>query len=136
MHSFSLGVIASVSVYSIYRYIYSSKIDRYDVDKMFSNTIKCNGTFVFLSGQVGAGEGDIEEQTESALLDVDDALSLAGTDKSKIVDVTVYLSSMDDYQGMNKVYGKWLHTAPCRACVEAKLFSSKYKVEFKVTAML
>ena len=110
-------------------------IERFDIDKRFTNSCSY-GHIVFMSGQVGVG-ATIQEQTQSALDEVDRALKAAGSDKSKILEATVWLSDIEKYyQGMNEVYDKWLVPGkpPCRACVEAKLASPNYLVEIRVIA--
>ncbi|MFP3366896.1 Rid family hydrolase, partial [Pseudoalteromonas sp. SIMBA_148] len=51
-------------------------------------------------------------------------LAEAGTDKTNILSVTIYLKDIDaDFEAMNSVWDQWLPagTAPARATVEAKL---------------
>ena len=73
-------------------------IRRYDVDHRFTDVASYDG-LVFMSGQVGEGD-TIEAQTTSALKCVDDALKKAGTNKNKILECTIWLSSMKYYDGM------------------------------------
>jgi enamine deaminase RidA (YjgF/YER057c/UK114 family) len=55
---------------------------------------------------VGDGE-TIEEQMTSALKYVDGALKKAGTNRTRILEVTIWLSDMTtDYDKMNKIYDK------------------------------
>ena len=113
-------------------------IERYDVDARFTDAVRY-GDLVFISGQVGSGVGTIEEQTRSALDDVDAALKKAGTDKSKVLEATVWLADItSDYKGMNSVYDKWLVAGkpPARACIQAKLASPDYRVEIRVIAAI
>jgi len=112
----------------------SSRIRRYNVDTRFTETTSYGG-LVFICGQVGEGPTVIE-QTASALKSVDDALALAGTDKSKILEATVWLSDMKYYDQFNSIYDKWVVPGkpPCRACLESKLASPKYLVEVRVIA--
>ena len=68
---------------------------------------------------------------------VDAALAKAGTDKSRILEVTIWLADMEkDYQGMNAVYDTWIvpSSPPTRACVQAKLYTPSCKVEVRVIA--
>eukprot|EP01038_Epipyxis_sp_PR26KG_P015943 gene15943-21633_t len=114
-------------------------IRRFNCDKRFANSIYyTTAGLVFISGQVSEIESNsIEEQTKSALECVDQALREAGSDKSKVLEVTVWLADIGkDYDGMNKVYDSWLPPGnpPCRACVEAKLASPSYRVEIRVIA--
>ncbi len=116
--------------------IEKSNLHRIDVDKRFSEAIKV-GNMVFLSGQLGEGT-TIEQQTSSALKLIDDLLAKAGTNKEKVVDVTVYLKNMSDYDSMNRIYDSWIvpGAPPCRACIQALLAKPEWLVEFKVTATI
>lgn len=117
--------------------ISQNEIERYDIDARFSNAAKFQ-SFVFISGQVGLGS-TIEEQTMSALSEVDSALIKAGTDKSRILEATIWLSNISrDYNSMNKIYDLWIPAGkpPCRACIEAKLASPEYLIEVRVIAAL
>lgn len=101
----------------------------------FSESIG-HGGVVYLSGQIGKGD-NIKEACIAALADVDHALQLAGTDKSKLVSVTVYLKNiLRDYAGMNEVYDKWLVPGkpPCRATVEANLADPLWLIEIHCIA--
>jgi enamine deaminase RidA (YjgF/YER057c/UK114 family) len=112
----------------------SKEIERFDVDSRFTDACRYND-LVFISGQVGL-EGDIEQQTKRALSDVDAALAKAGTDKSRILELTIWLADMADYDGMNAVYDKWIIPGkpPCRACIHAKLAKPEWKIEVRVIA--
>lgn len=112
-------------------------IERFDVSNRFSESIKC-GDILYTSGQLAEGE-TIEEQTKETLSIIDSILEKAGTDKSNILEMTIWLSDISrDYTGMNNIYDQWVPKGkpPCRACVEAKLFSPKYLVEIRVTAVI
>ena len=74
-----------------------------------------------------------------ALENVERALALAGSNKSRILDATIWLSDIDrDYSDMNVIYESWLAKdsteAPCRACIQAKLFAPNHLIEIKVIA--
>ena len=104
----------------------------------FSNSISYDKT-VYISGQTAEEGSTIQEQTKNALIEVEKALAQAGTDKSKVLEVTIWLADITkDYDGMNEVYDKWVvpGSPPCRACVQAKLCDSKYLVEIRVIAAL
>lgn len=136
-HVFVAGVAATTVVLTLSR-LFKNKpsIQRFGVEGRYSNAIVYCNT-VYTSGQVGEGS-TIKEQTLSALADVDKALAEAGSDKSKIVEVTVWLADMSDYDAMNEVYDKWIipGSPPCRACVQAQLYSPSCKVEVRVVAAL
>ncbi|MFS9669865.1 RidA family protein, partial [Klebsiella pneumoniae] len=65
---------------------------------------------VYLAGQVGDDmSAGIEKQTRETLANIERLLDLAGTDKSKLLSVTIYLKDIDaDFAGMNAVWDKWL----------------------------
>lgn len=114
----------------------SPKIDRYDVDNRFTN-VATVGNLVFMSGQVGSGES-IEEQTISALEELTLALNKAGSDKSRILEITIWLKDIGrDYHAMNMIYDKWIvkDKPPCRACVQAELYSPSCLVEVRAIAL-
>jgi len=139
-HTFVAGALATVALWKLFGLLHPTKktltIERFDVDNRYSDAIRYNDV-VYVCGQVNTEGNTIEEQTMSALKYVDAALAKAGTDKSKILDVTIFLADLDkDYDGMNSVYDKWIAPGkpPCRACIQAKLATASYRVEFKVVA--
>jgi enamine deaminase RidA (YjgF/YER057c/UK114 family) len=90
------------------------------------------GDLVFLAGQVADDKtGDITQQTREALAKVDDMLARAGTDKSRLLSVQIWLKSMSDFAAMNTVYDAWVvqGQAPCRACGTAELADPSYRIE-------
>ena len=96
-----------------------------------------HGSTVYLAGQVGTG-ATVAEQTQDVLAQVDKWLAAAGTDKTKILAATIYLSDMSTFAEMNKVWDAWVAPGqtPARATVEAKLATPDYKVEIVVIAAL
>eukprot|EP01041_Mallomonas_annulata_P002023 gene2023-3932_t len=113
---------------------HNHRINRFDVDARFTDAIRY-GNLVFMSGQVGTGK-TAEEATVEALACVDAALKKAGTDKSRVVEITIWLADMEDYDAMNKIYDQWLVPGkpPCRACIQAKLAKPEYRVEIRAIA--
>jgi enamine deaminase RidA (YjgF/YER057c/UK114 family) len=59
-----------------------------------------------------------------------------GSDKSKLLQATIWLADMSGYAEMNSVWDKWVSpgNTPARACVEAKLAAPQYTVEIRVIA--
>ena len=60
----------------------------------------------------------------------------AGTDKTRILQTTIWLDDMKDFEKMNEVWDPWIGdgNAPARACGESKLATPEYKVEVIVIA--
>ena len=112
-------------------------IQRQLTNERMSQIVTHNGT-VYLSGQVGDDmNAGVEQQTRETLANIEHLLDLAGTDKSRILSVTIYLKDIDaDFAGMNSVWDQWLPkgVAPARATVEAKLCEPEILVELSVVA--
>lgn len=100
-----------------------------------------HGDTVYLAGQValGAPGASVTDQTKNILDRIDDLLREAGSDKSKLLTATIWLSDMGDFNEMNAVWDAWVAPGdtPCRACVEsAKLASPDFTVEIQVVGAL
>lgn len=96
------------------------------------------GQFIFLAGQVpNNAAADARAQTEDVLTQIDTLLAELGSDKSKVVDVTIFLASLQDYDAMNAAWDAWVSNEhlPARATVEARLANPDWKVEIKLTAV-
>ena len=111
-------------------------IQRLRIEKRYSEIVIHNGT-VHLAGQLADDyDGDIREQTRQTLANIDRYLAEAGSDKTRILSVTIYLKDMADYAGLNEVYDAWVAegAAPARACLEARLYDPRVLVEMMVVA--
>ena len=109
-------------------------VTRYESTAVYSKATEANG-FVFTAGVIPTDlSRDVEGQTAEVLSEIDRLLALAGTDKSKIVQATVWLSDIRNREGMNKAWSAWLggKNAPARACVEAKVIDPRMLVEISV----
>lgn len=113
-----------------------SAIQRFHIGARYSEIAIHNGT-IYLAGQVADDASqDIRGQTAQVLAMVDDLLAQAGSDKSRLLSVQIYLADLADYDGMNEVWDAWLVAghAPPRATVQAALARPEWKVEIVVTA--
>ncbi|VVM67051.1 Putative aminoacrylate peracid reductase RutC [Pseudomonas fluorescens] len=114
-------------------------IQRQLTNERMSQIVIHSGT-VYLAGQVGDDmSAGIEQQTREALANIERLLDLAGTDKSRLLSVTIYLKDIDThFAGMNAVWDTWLPrgVAPARATVESKLCEPEILVELSVVAAL
>jgi 2-iminobutanoate/2-iminopropanoate deaminase len=108
----------------------------------YSQAIAANG-LVFVSGQLGLKPdhaemvGDtIEEQTRQVLDNLEAILTEAGTGLDRIVKTTVFLQSLDDFQGMNSVYAERVgETPPARSTIEVAGLPSGALVEIEAIAL-
>lgn len=110
-------------------------IQRHGTTRRYSDSVVHQGT-VYLVEVPASPDGDIGAQTRSLLSSVEQLLTQAGSDKSKLLMVTVYLADMADYDGMNAVWDAWVPEgcAPTRACVQARLANPGWRVEMAITA--
>ena len=67
---------------------------------------------------------------------IDGFLAQAGTDKSKLLQATIWLSDIRTVDEFNKVWDAWAVAGqtPARACIEALLQGPDKKIEIQVTA--
>lgn len=97
-----------------------------------------HGDTVYTAGQVAREKagGSVAEQTKEILEIIDGLLAKAGTDKTKVVSASIWLTDIGTFQEMNAVWDGWVAPgcAPARATVEAKLAAPQYKVEIAVIA--
>ena len=114
-------------------------LQRTQVGERMSQAVIHGGT-VYTAGQVAFGKpgGSVAEQTKNILERIDALLAEVGTDKSKIISVTIWLSDISTFAEMNAVWDTWVShgNTPCRACVESKLATPDFTVEMMLTAAL
>lgn len=112
-------------------------IRRIETGARMSQAVVHGGT-VHLAGQVAqnAPGGTIGEQTRDILARIDKLLAEAGSDKSRLLSATIWLTDMRDFAEMNAVWDAWVApgNTPARACVESRLAVQHYNVEIMVTA--
>ena len=112
-----------------------SDITRLDPGPRMSQAVVHNG-IVYLAGQVGTAGASVTEQTKTALASVEELLAKAGSDKSRILQATIWLADMADFAEMNAVWDAWVdpNNTPARATGEAKLATPDYKFEAIIVA--
>jgi enamine deaminase RidA (YjgF/YER057c/UK114 family) len=112
------------------------EIVRHQTKIRMSRAVEYNGT-VYLCGQVAKDDSaDVKGQTATTLEKIDELLADVGSDKSKLLAVTIYLSNMTLFEQMNEVWDAWVlpDHAPARACVQAKMARPELLVEMSVVA--
>ncbi len=112
-------------------------IVRHEPSKIFSKVVEANG-FVFTAGIVAEDiSQDIKGQTKQILAEIDRLLKVAGTDKTKVVSATIWVTDIRSRDAMNESWNAWTggQNLPGRACVEAKLADPRMLVEIGVVAV-
>jgi enamine deaminase RidA (YjgF/YER057c/UK114 family) len=112
-------------------------IQRFEPGPRMSQVV-VHGDTVYLAGAVAntAAGKSVTEQTQEVLSIIDGHLAKAGSDKSKLLTATIYLTDMGTFAEMNAVWDGWVSpgNTPARATVEAKLAAPRYGVEIMVIA--
>jgi enamine deaminase RidA (YjgF/YER057c/UK114 family) len=98
-----------------------------------------HGGLVHLAGQVADDTSlGMEGQTADILRQIDALLAEAGTDKSRLLSVQIFITDMSRINEMNRAWDAWLDPAakPARATVEAKLADPGWLLEMTGIAAL
>jgi enamine deaminase RidA (YjgF/YER057c/UK114 family) len=112
-------------------------IQRIHPGKRMSQAV-VHGDTVYLAGQVALDQpgAPVAEQTRNILERIDALLKEAGTDKTRLLSATIWLSDMRTFDEMNSVWDAWIAEgcAPARATVEARLATTQFTVEIGIIA--
>jgi len=111
-------------------------IKRYEVGPIISGAA-AHGGIVYLAGLAAEDlSQDVRGQTKQTLAIIDRILTQAGSDKTKLLRVEIWLADMANFDVMNAVYQAWLdpQNVPARVCVESRLWDDAAQVEIMVTA--
>jgi 2-iminobutanoate/2-iminopropanoate deaminase len=100
------------------------------------------GDFLYTSGQIALEprsgiflSGEIEEETDQTLKNISAILQADGLNLENVIKTTVYLSNLNDFARMNKVYEKYFSkNKPARACVQVAALPKGAKVEIDAIA--
>jgi 2-iminobutanoate/2-iminopropanoate deaminase len=126
---FSL-IIKNVWEATVMHYVSSDKVPK--AIGPYSQAIKSSG-FIFLSGQLPleleSGQvvsGSVEDQTLKVLENIAAILEAAGSDISKVVKTTVFVTDMANFQAINKIYSQFFgEHKPARSLIEVSALPKK-----------
>jgi 2-iminobutanoate/2-iminopropanoate deaminase len=102
------------------------------------------GGFVFCSGQIpldpATGElvaGDAGAQTRQVMRNLEAVLGAASATFANVVKTTIFLLDMNDFAGVNAVYGEYFtETPPARSTVAVAALPRGARVEIEAVAQL
>ncbi|MBT8326965.1 MAG: Rid family detoxifying hydrolase [Bacteroidia bacterium] len=108
----------------------------------YSQAILANGT-LYCSGQIAINPktgvlvlDDIESETEQVLTNVEAVLSEAKMSLDNVVKASIFMSSMDHYASINKVYSRYFaNNPPAREAVAVKTLPKNVNVEISIIAV-
>lgn len=112
------------------------EIKRHKMGPRLSQAVVHNNT-AWLAGMVASdASAGVQAQTEQILKQIDETLAAVGSDKSKLLSATIYLSNIAGFNEMNVTWEAWVdkRNPPARATVEARLAAPQYLVEIMCTA--
>lgn len=99
------------------------------------------GNLVFTSGQIGIDpedgklEEELEEQIHFALSNLSEVLKTAGSNLNQVVKTTIYLSDMDNFQTVNKIYAQYFkENLPARTAYEVARLPLNAAIEIDAIA--
>ena len=111
----------------------------------YNQAILANG-WLFCSGQIALdpkngeliGKGDIETETYQVLKNLFAVIKEAGANKSDVIRTTIYLTDLNDFNKVNKIYAEEFANgiSPARACVEVSALPKGAKVEIDCIAFI
>lgn len=107
----------------------------------YSQAVVYNG-LVFVAGQLAIDPetgarltGSIEEQTEQCLKNIGSILNAAGSDLSRVLKMTVFISDIELWSAVNSVYARVMGDhRPARAIVPVKELHYGFKIEIDAVA--
>lgn len=111
-------------------------IEHLDSGDILSQAV-VHGDTVYLCGLTPTNRGlDVAGQTEEVLTKIDERLAKCGSDKSKLLSATIYLTDIKLKPAMNDVWKAWLGdlNRPTRACIGDVELEPNVLVEIVVTA--
>ena len=112
-----------------------SDLIRYGVTKRWSDAVVACGVgyFVEVPDDPSASPRD---QIAQILKQVESRLTQIGSDKTKLIQVLIYLPYAEDLPEFNAQWDSWIPDghAPTRACTHPQLAAPGYRVELVVTA--
>lgn len=108
----------------------------------YSQAIVAGGC-VWVSGQIGLDprsgrlvEGGVEPQARQALENLRAVLEASGSGLDRVVQATVYLTDMTDFETVNRVYETFfVQEPPARACVAVSGLPKGARVEVSAVAI-
>ena len=111
-------------------------IQRYEVGPRMSQVVVYGGV-AYLAGIVADDlVPSVSDQTRQILAKIDRLLAMVGSNKTRLLKASIWLSDIRRFDEMNAVWDGWVVPGhpPARATVEARLAGRDYLVEIMVEA--
>jgi 2-iminobutanoate/2-iminopropanoate deaminase len=110
----------------------------------YNQGVVASGSFLFTAGQVPIDphsgqvvQGDIKTQTRLVMKNLQAILEKAGSTFQDVVKTTVFMKDMNEFAGMNEVYGEFFKSeAPARSTVEVARLPRDVSVEIEAIVLI
>lgn len=108
----------------------------------YSQAVKANG-FIFVAGQIGLDpstrklvEGGVEKETHQIMNNISAVLKAAGVDLKHVVNTTIYLKDLSNFELVNKIYGTYFTgDFPARTTIGVANLPGGASIEIAVVAV-
>ena len=109
----------------------------------YSQAVFVNNT-LYSSGQIAINPetgnlvvDNIEEETTQVMQNIKAVLTAAEMNFEQVIKTTIFISNMDDFVKINKIYGSYFdeNNAPARETVQVAKLPKNVNVEISVIAM-
>lgn len=112
-------------------------IKRINPNQRWSDATVFNKTVYFVEVPSDTS-GDMQQQVDQLLQQAEATLTLVGTDKSRLLSATIYITDIKNLSVLNLAWDAWLpaRVAPSRACVKVELIDPAMLVEVAFVAAL
>jgi 2-iminobutanoate/2-iminopropanoate deaminase len=100
------------------------------------------GELLFISGQIPIDpetgdllDGDVEQQTTRVMENLEAVLNEAGLGFGHVLQTSMYLDDMDDYDAVNSIYAEYFgENPPARKAVEVSRLPKDVSIEISLIA--
>ena len=111
----------------------------YNQAVLVENWLYCSGQIALdpVTGEM-IGNGNIEAETRQVLNNLLAGVEAAGGKNSNVIRTTIYLTNLNDFTKVNKIYAETFDNeiSPARACVEVSNLPKGGKIEIDCIAWL
>ena len=111
----------------------------YNQAVLVENWLYCSGQIALdpVTGEM-IGNGNIEAETKQVLNNLLAVVEAAGGKNSNVIRTTIYLTNLNDFTKVNKIYAETFDNeiSPARACVEVSNLPKGGKIEIDCIAWL
>lgn len=113
-----------------------SAVGPYNQAIIYDNIVYCSGQIAIDPTTNELVESNIETQTNQVFNNIKALLEASGSSLSKVLKVNVYLTNINDFSTVNKIYETYFKDTdyPARSCVEVSNLPKGALIEIEVTA--